>query len=338
MSSEGRESSGFKEEGADTSAPPPGPERTEERGFSPDPPILDPESSLPPHPDSRRMRLRRRGQTMYIRSVQFLPSLATLGNAICGFGAIYVASLYATDAAPQDPWALALGRHQYVTAAYLIFLAMFFDAIDGRLARFTRHTTDFGGQLDSLADVISFGVAPAYLALQVLKFNLDPQPPFVVSRLIWAIGALYMSCAALRLARFNTTNEHGEQHHMSFLGLPSPGAGGALTAFILMQQDLRLGGFSLLSNVCLHLLPVLVLALGLLMVSNIRYPHFVNRYLRGRKSLARLVIALALVLLLVVAHQYVIAVAMLIYAFSGPLSWAWTRARARRESPAEPMP
>ncbi len=288
-----------------------------------------------PQAHRRRLRLRRRGRSVYIRSVQFLPSLATLGNAICGFGAIYVASLYSTEGLQQDPWAAALGKHQYVTAVYLIFLAMLFDAIDGRLARFTRHTTDFGGQLDSLADVISFGVAPAYLALQVLKFDLTSwHPPFVISRLIWAIAALYVSCAALRLARFNTANEHGEQHHMSFLGLPSPGAGAAIAAFILMQQDLRHNDFHLLSDLCLYLLPVLVLGMGLLMVSDVRYPHFVNQHLRGRKSLARLVLAVALVLLLVVAHQYVIALAALTYAFSGPLSWLWFRHLKRKPSPS----
>ncbi len=287
--------------------------------------------------ESRRLRLRRRGRTVYIRSVHFLPSLATLGNAICGFGSIYVASLYDSDLIHADPWAVALGRHQYVVAAYLIFLAMLFDAIDGRLARFTRHTTDFGGQLDSLADVISFGVAPAYLALQVLKFDLQSwQPPFVISRLIWAIAALYMSCAALRLARFNTANEHGEQHHMSFLGLPSPGAGGAVAAFILMQQDLLHSGFVRLSDVCLYLLTPIVLSLGLLMVSDVRYPHFVNRHLRGRKSLPRLVGAVAMVLLIFVAHQYVIAVAALAYAFSGPISRAMIWIKRKPETPVLP--
>jgi CDP-diacylglycerol---serine O-phosphatidyltransferase len=284
--------------------------------------------------DTRRLRLRRRGRSVAIRSFHFLPSLATLGNAICGFGAIYVASFYPSPGIEHDPWAIALGKQQYVTAVYLIFLAMLFDAIDGRLARFTRHTTDFGGQLDSLADVISFGVAPAYLALQVLKFDFGGwHPPFAVSRLIWAIGALYMSCAALRLARFNTANEHGEQHHMSFQGLPSPGAGGAVAAFILMQQELRHEGFDSLANLCLYALPLVVLGMGLLMVSNIRYPHFVNRYLRGRKSLARIVIGVALVLLLVVYHQYVIATATLAYALSGPLYHLYLTTRARRDAP-----
>src|SRR5581483_8686513 len=114
----------------------------------------------------RLRRLRRHGRRAYIRSVYFLPSMATLGNAVCGFGAMYVAALVPT-AATSDWLVVKLMSYKFLAAAYLIFLAMIFDALDGRLARFTRHTTDFGGQLDSLADVASFGVAPALISLLV---------------------------------------------------------------------------------------------------------------------------------------------------------------------------
>lgn len=285
--------------------------------------------------EHRRRRLRRRGRRAYVRSVYFLPSLATLGNAICGFGCIYVAGLNSTD--PSRDWlTLFFASHRFIAACYLIFLAMFFDAVDGRLARFTRHTTDFGGQLDSLADVISFGVAPAFLALQVFK-EAHPVVYPMFDRLFWAIGALYMSCAALRLARFNVSNEHGEQHHFSFLGLPSPGAGGAVVAFILMQQDLAGDPWRgylqhtshSLAYACIWILPALVLITGLLMISNIRYPHVVNRHMRGRRSLGRLIAVLVLLLLIVVAHRYVLAVGAVTYALWGPLSYLWIRSRRR---------
>lgn len=280
--------------------------------------------------EHRRRRMLRRGRRAYIRSVYFLPSLATLGNAICGFGAMYVAALESGVRGP-DRLTNLFSQHAFSVAAYLIFLAMVFDVLDGRLARFTRHTTDFGGQLDSLADVISFGAAPAFLALQVFKtHHLELVTP--LSRLIWAIGALYVGCAAMRLARFNVSNEHGEQHHFSFLGLPSPGAGGAVAAFVLMQQDLMHNGLDRLSNTCVWLLPALVLATGLLMVSNIRYPHLVNRYLRGRRSIGRLVGVLVLALALVVWHQYTLGIGMLAYAAWGPALWAYARMRAKAES------
>src|SRR5204862_1744278 len=152
--------------------------------------------------EHRRRRMRRHGRRAYIRSVYFLPSMATLGNAVCGFAAMYVAALAAaavgnSPVIQRDPWTQWWANHGFVAAAYLIFVAMVFDALDGRLARFARHTTDFGGQLDSLADVVSFGAAPAFIALQLFKSE-GPTMPFVFSRLIWAMGAVYFSCAAIR--------------------------------------------------------------------------------------------------------------------------------------------
>src|SRR3954471_5310416 len=145
--------------------------------------------------EHRRLRLRRHGRRAYIRSAYSLPSLATLGNAVCGFGAMYVATLDDSRVG-IDPWTRFFHEHNFIAAAYLIFVAMLFDALEGRLARFTRHTTDFGGQLDSLADVISFGAAPALLALGVFKAYVHaPFMPFILTRLIWAVGALYFSCA-----------------------------------------------------------------------------------------------------------------------------------------------
>src|SRR3954452_22349 len=142
-----------------------------------------PAPKLPPTREHRRRRLGRHRRRAYIRSVYFLPSLATLGNAVCGFGAMYVAAFDATNVG-EDPWARALLAHKFLAAAYLIILAMVFDALDGRLARFARHTTDFGGQLDSLADAVSFGAAPAFIVLMLFKAEgpvIGPVVPFAVS-------------------------------------------------------------------------------------------------------------------------------------------------------------
>ncbi len=280
----------------------------------------------------RRQRLRRRSRRAYIRSVHLLPSMATLGNVICGFAAIYVTALSAAEAG-SDPVAVYFADHRFSAAAYLIFAAMIFDALDGRLARLTRHTTDFGGQLDSMADVLSFGAAPAFLAIQLFKHS-GPAVPLEVSRLIWATGALYVSCAAIRLARFNVSNEHGEQHHFSFLGLPSPGAGALIAAFVLAHQTLShtlpalpfapsqaAEGFQeSLARILILLLPFIVASAGLLMVSTIRYPHLVNRYLRGSRSLARLIGVLAVVLLMVTHHQFTLAIGTGLFVASGPIS------------------
>jgi len=297
-------------------------------------------ASIPGSPgrtrEHRRRRMRRRSRRAYIRSVHFLPSMATLGNAVCGFGAMYVAALPAGHPS-MDPWTNWFAAHQFSVAGYMIFVAMIFDALDGRLARFARHTTDFGGQLDSMADVISFGAAPAFIMLYLFRTYTDDLPTFV-TRAVWAIAALYMSCAAIRLARFNVSNEHGEQHHMSFLGLPSPGAGAAIAAAIILQQELArqaihsplVGHFA---SVSLWLLPPLVLATGLLMVSQIRYPHLVNRYLRGKRSIGRLLLALVILLLLIVKHEYTIAVGSIAFALSGLVSWAGTQLRRKQAMP-----
>ena len=309
--------------------------------FNPDP------TPLPYRPsrEHRRRRRRRHGRRAYIRSVYFLPSMATLGNAICGFAAMYVTTLPddTPTAAGPDPIAQAFSHHRFLVAAYLIFAAMVFDALDGRLARFARHTTDFGGQLDSLADVVSFGCAPAFLALQLFKSQtayLDYDYPLGFTRLVWAVGALYMSCAAIRLARFNVSNEHGEQHHFSFFGLPSPGAGAVVAAFVLMQQDLSLHKFDRLAHACTLILPVIVCCAGLLMVSSIRYPHFVNQYLRGKRSIGRLVFATIIALLFLVAHRYVLALGTLAYTLLGPVSHSLTRLRRKSmpPPPATPSP
>lgn len=288
--------------------------------------------------DRLRLQLRRRRRRAYIRSIHLLPSLATLANLICGFGAIYVAtlvpwSLSDPDRAQQDPWAVFFADHRFVVACYLVFAAMLFDAVDGQLARFARHTTDFGGQLDSLSDVVSFGVAPSIIVLHAFKQDAVVLP-LLLTRAVWAIAALYAATAAIRLARFNVSNEHGVEHHFSFLGLPSPGAAATVVAFVLLQQEVRAhavfgpsGPWYWLTVILTSLLPLVLLACGLLMVSTLRYPHFTNRYLKGKRKLARLLSAVVVLLLLFVAHVYTLAAGTLIYAFFPPLQRASLRAR-----------
>lgn len=272
----------------------------------------------------RRGRLRRRGHAAMMKGVFFLPSLATLGNAVCGFGALYVTTLSA-DGTETDRLAQFFGRNSLLFAAYLIFFAAIFDVFDGLLARATRHTTDFGGQLDSLADVISFGVAPAFITLLLFKSHGPAEIPVPLSRLVWAIGALYVSCTAMRLARFNVTNEHGEQHHRSFQGLPSPAAGLAVVSLVLLHHELLEHNVRWLANAVVYLVPAMVFTCALLMVSEIRYPHLMNTVLKGRKSIWKVVIALMIVLLLVVNRHYTISLACLMFVMMGPIYWLRVR-------------
>src|SRR6476619_3230651 len=190
-----------------------------------------------------------------IRTVAVFPTMFTLGNLVCGFFAIVVAARVdaptsteiptSTDIAfrhpthvmqdfnPHDP------THNIMLSGWLIFLAMIFDALDGHVARLARTTSDFGAQLDSLCDVVSFGVAPGFLLVKMC-------PAFTYSHdKIWLIAAAFAACAALRLARFNV--ESGEEDdHMHFSGLPSPAAAASIAGFAILFYELRREGHTLL--------------------------------------------------------------------------------------------
>ncbi|MCA9254016.1 MAG: CDP-alcohol phosphatidyltransferase family protein, partial [Phycisphaerales bacterium] len=243
--------------------------------------------------ESRRARSRER----ILKTVGVLPSLATLGNLTCGLGAIYLCMLAAQAAASpaagngtEPTKVIALFSTYLSAAACFLILGMFFDAIDGRLARLARKTSEFGAQLDSLADIVSFGVAPACLVLMIAK-------PAIFSEMVdltrleraywraeWVMAAIYVCCTAMRLARFNVENEEDESAHMDFRGLPSPGAAGAIIAAVLLHEHLLPAIIHAKTIVIIErLMPPFALVLGLLMVSPFRYPHMVNAILRGRR-------------------------------------------------------
>jgi CDP-diacylglycerol--serine O-phosphatidyltransferase len=280
------------------------------------------------HPDEVRRRLRRRrrafvlrerGRKAMVRGVHFLPSLATLGNVLCGFSAMYACTFAASGRESHDPIAQALLGNPLLTACYLLIASAIFDVLDGRLARMTRHTTDFGGQLDSLADVISFGCAPAFIAVQL--FNKLGETPLVVTRLVWCIAMLYVACAAIRLARFNVTNVHAEQHHRSFQGLPSPAAAMAVLAVVFAHVELGIDGFAGAATTVIWAIIPVMLSAALLMVSDVRYPHLMNTLLRGRIKPLSLVVVVALVLVVVIKHRYALAFGGIAFAIAGPLYW-----------------
>lgn len=293
-------------------------------------------------PDPHRKSKGRR-----LRTVRTLPTICTLANLLCGFGAMHMclrAMWLAGDAsAPleiitRDSQLMErlLPTH-IVMAAYLVFLAMVFDALDGRLARLTRSPTEFGAQLDSLADIVSFGAAPALMVITMLTRQLHGQEPLVLSpfspsmvgRLAWIMTAVYVACAALRLARFNVETQPEEAAHKYFKGLPSPGAAAALACLVILHDHVyfydKLGAKSAfeqggrLSETILWTLPVVALLLGLLMVSRFRYVHVVNRYLRGRRSFAGIVKALFLVAVLVAYPEVTMTVLVVGYALSGAI-------------------
>jgi CDP-diacylglycerol--serine O-phosphatidyltransferase len=268
---------------------------------------------------------------MKMPNIAVLPSLVTLGNAVCGFAAMALISRSA-PLVNADGLLNAGTTNVYALAAYLIFLAMVFDALDGRVARFARATSDFGGQLDSLSDAVSFGAAPALL---VYRLAADVIPAGNMIRLTMILAAAYTGCAILRLARFNVENVHDEEAHMAFRGLPSPAAAGALAGLVALLMSLCHGAEAL-PTVALYLvwsLPAAALILGLLMVSTVRYTHLVNQLIRGRRPLRHIVFLVLLVLLVVWQKERVLAILFVAYALSGPVLMTYRKvAHALRSS------
>jgi CDP-diacylglycerol--serine O-phosphatidyltransferase len=296
-----------------------------------------PDTQLSEPPRVRRVRSRRRLSrrvgARILRGTAVLPAGATLLNGLSGFAAIHFAVKGGLGANLDMPGAL----FNLKASAALIFVAMVFDVLDGRLARMTRTTSDFGAQLDSLCDVISFGVAPAVLMLQSTVAILRSQVDFLgVERIVWCVAGLYVLCAALRLARFNVETDVDESAHMDFHGLPSPGAAACLASMVLLFTHLTEKEWSWLSPKLVltgmsFTLPILTLALALLMVARFRYPHLINQYIRGRRPFGYLVKLVALILAAFVEPFLTLAAATTLYALSGPVRTAWLGFRARRE-------
>jgi len=230
-----------------------------------------------------------------LKYIAVLPSFITLMNGACGFIAIVFASQ-----SPEIAWYLLrdLNVTSFSLVGYIIVLAMIADVLDGRVARLTRTTSDFGGQLDSLCDTISFGIAPAFLMIRMSEFYLETavfqNPAFsvIINRAIFFSAIFYVMCAVVRLARFNVENEEDEASHMNFAGLPSPAAAGVVVSIIIFHQQF-LSGIAAFQIIMVFLLPLVTFFSGVLMVSRLRYPHLPNQMLRVKKTLPSLLLIFA---------------------------------------------
>ncbi len=242
------------------------------------------------------LRRRPRHPRRFRRGVYLLPSLFTLGNMFCGWACIVYTM-----------------RGAYAPAAVFIGFAVVLDMLDGRVARLSGAAGAFGGGFDSLADVISFGIAPA-----ILSFAWGLQP---FGRFGWAAGFLYVSAAAIRLARFNIQSGLNQDKRY-FVGMPSPAAAGVVAATVFAYpyglEDWRAG----------FVLPV-VLVPAFLMVSTIRYRSFKTFDLGTRRSYRNLIL-IATVMAAIATHPEVTLAAMsYTYLMSGLIAAAWGRLRRR---------
>lgn len=241
-------------------------------------------------------------RTKVRRGVYLVPSLLTMGNMFCG----YLCVLYSI-------------RGQFDVAAPLIGVAIVLDMLDGRIARMTGTATAFGVEFDSMADVISFGIAPAVMAFM---WGLQP-----LQRLGWAAGFIYLSAAALRLARFNIqTVKSTDKRH--FVGMPSPAAAAvpASTVFFLPEglQDPRWAFIAL----------AVMVVPALLMVSTIRFNSFKTIDTHQRRSYKVLGLV-ALVIAVIQLHPSIVLLGLAyLYMLAGLTGAVW--ARLRRKGPAAP--
>ena len=252
------------------------------------------------------------------RGIYWLPNLFTIVALFAGFYAI-VQSMS--------------GRFEH--AAIAIFVAMVFDGLDGRVARLTRTQSAFGAELDSLSDMVSFGVAPALVvyvwSLRDFAFveKVSVLGPWISTRLGWIAAFVYCACAALRLARFNTTLDVGDKRF--FQGLPSPAAACLIAGLVWAMDEYQVHGADVR-----WLAWALTMFAGLTMVSNLKF--YSGKDINLRKSVPfSVVVAIAMGLVFLITFQSqlpeILFTLFLCYGVSGYVIWVWERMKGRSTRP-----
>jgi CDP-diacylglycerol---serine O-phosphatidyltransferase len=225
------------------------------------------------------------------KGIYLLPNLFTTAGLFGGFYAI-VASM----------------NQQYEAASIAIFLAMLMDALDGRVARMTNTQTAFGAQYDSLADMASFGLAPALI---IYNWSLS-----ALGKFGWLACFIYVASAALRLARFNT--QVGIEDKKYFQGLASPAAAGVLSGLVWISVEYQIAQQSFTI-----LIALLTLCVGLLMVSNFRYYSFKDYDWKGKVPFAALFVFVLVIVTVASEPAIVLFSIFFAYALSGPVLTIW---------------
>ncbi len=252
-----------------------------------------------------RGAIKRKGPSARLKKgIYLLPSLFTTGNLFCGFFSI-----------------ISTINGKFWDAAVLIIFAHLLDSLDGAVARLTNTTSQFGVEFDSLADMVSFGVAPAIL---VYFWALEPWGTWG-----WLAAGLYVVCGALRLSRFNIQVESTEKTH--FVGLPIPAAGEMIVAIVLIYHYFEVAAASHKPIILL----LVIYGLAALMVSNFRYFTMKQLGLKKRHPFWILLSAILLITLTIAEPQIMLFSTFVLYSLSGPLLWLFTVHKRRRERKEE---
>ncbi len=245
---------------------------------------------------------KRRTRIRMLRGIYILPNLFTTGNLFCGFWSI-----------------ISVFQEKYFFAAVAILLASVFDVLDGKVARLSGATSKFGVQYDSLADLVSFGVAPAVLAF---SWALRPY-----GRFGWLAAFIFVVCGALRLARFNVMSATGETKY--FKGLPIPAAASMIALTILLY--LRLVETGWIKDIVIL---VMIYILAFLMVSSIRYLSLKELDLARKKPFGTFMFVVLSIIVIIMEPVIVLSAFVLLYVFSGPVNmvFAWHKKRELRKA------
>lgn len=241
--------------------------------------------------DEHEEEVSENGRTVRRKGVYLLPNLITTGALFAGFYAVVAAM-----------------RGDFESAAVAIFFAMVFDGLDGRIARMTNTSSKFGAEYDSLADMVSFGVAPA---LVMFSWALGELGKFG-----WSAAFVYVACAALRLARFNTQIDTADKNF--FTGLASPAAAAIIASTVWVCHDLGWVGEQLPLEVAV-LVAILTAITGLLMIANFPYYSFKNVDFRGRVPFVAMIVLILLISLVTLDPPSMFLLGFLAYGASGPV-------------------
>ena len=251
--------------------------------------------------------------------IYFLPNLLTAGNLFCGFVAL-------TKIVGPDPFSDNFAQIKLALA--FILLACIFDLFDGRVARMGGVESPFGREFDSLADLVSFGVAPAFLVQRVVLADVFGQ----YQQISWFIASIYLLCGAFRLARFNCLAAmHNSGANKDFLGFPIPSAAGLVASLTLLiihfnENEKSLGNWN-------YFIAAVLVFLSMMMVSTVRYPSFKSLGLRSTTTFLKIIIGALFVGCILILREKILYYVLptfftsyLIYGFVRPsLSRAWRR-------------
>ena len=257
-----------------------------------------------------------------VLKIFLLPNLLTAGNLFCGFLALTL--IVGADITNPGAFGPTIRN-----AILFIILACVFDLLDGRVARFGGQDSPFGREFDSLADIISFGAAPAFLVHRVVLHDVFEKHPEIG----WFIASVYLICGAFRLARFNCLAASGSGASKDFLGFPIPAAAGtvaSLTLFLLWLDDRGWLDERFAKTPWRYVLPVIMVFLSFMMVSEVKYPSFKSLDWRAKRTFPKMVAIILAAAFLFIARKEILPVVLPLI-FTAYLVYGFIRPRLSRK-------